>query len=76
MEDVDLSQIEPNKVNWFKYIIDRFMKLKDEDGNPSALNNADAYVNLLNILVANKKSEEIQNELLDLVGYHNFEFLE
>lgn len=56
---IDLSQIEPHKVNWFKYILDKYLKLEDEDGNPSALNSADAYVNLLNILLTSKKDEEI-----------------
>ncbi len=63
-------------MNWFKYIIDKYLKLQDEDGNPTALNNADAYVNLLNIVLTSKRNEEIQEELLDLVGYHNFELLE
>ena len=75
-EELDLSQIEPSKVNWFKYILDKYLKLTDEDGNQTALNTADAYVNLLNILLTPKKSEEIQEDLLSLVGFHNFELLE
>jgi hypothetical protein len=75
-EEFDISQIEPSKINWFKFILDKYLKLKDEEGNPTALNNADAYVNLLNIITTNKKNEEIQEELLDLVGFHNFELLE
>jgi len=63
-------------VNWFKYIIDKYLCHVDEDGNTSALSTADAYVNLINILLTTKKNEEIQNELLDLVGFHNFELLE
>lgn len=63
--------MDPSKVNWFKYILDRHMG--QEEG--SALNTADAYVNLLNILTSSKKNEEIQDELLDLVGFHNFELL-
>ena len=50
--------------------------MKHEEGSTSALSTADAYVNLLNILLTTKKNEEIQEELLDLVGYHNFELLE
>lgn len=75
-EDMDLSQLEPSKVNWFKYILDKHLRTKDDEGNSSALNTADAYVNLLNILLTTKKNDEIQGELLDLVGYHNFELLE
>jgi hypothetical protein len=56
---LDISQIDPTKVNWFKYIIDT----------------ADSYANLLNILLSSKKNEEIQEDLLDLVGFHNFEML-
>jgi hypothetical protein len=49
--------------------------MQDEDGNASALNSADAYVSLLNIVLSPKKNEEIQEDLLSLVGYHNFDFL-
>lgn len=73
---IDLDSIEPHKVNWFKYLVDKYLKLTDEEGNPSALNSADAFVNLLSSLLSNKKNEEIQGELLDLVGFHNFELLE
>ena len=58
-DDIDLESVEPSKVNWFKYIMDKHLKLKDEDGNMSALNTADAFVNLLNILLTSKKNEEI-----------------
>jgi hypothetical protein len=68
--------VEPSKVNWFKYILDKYLKMTDEDGNQTALNTADAFVNLLNIILTPKKNEEIQEDLLSLVGYHNFEFLE
>jgi len=76
MEDIDLSLVEPSKVNWFKYILDKYLQMKDEDGNMTALNTADAFVNLLNILLTPKKNEEIQEDLLSLVGFHNFELLE
>jgi hypothetical protein len=56
--------------------LDKHLRLVDDEGNTTALNTADAYVNLLNILITSKKNEEIQNELLDLVGFHNFELLE
>ena len=75
-EELDLSEVEPSKVNWFKYILDKYLKMTDEDGNQTALNTADAFVSLLNIILTSKKNEEIQEDLLSLVGYHNFEFLE
>lgn len=56
--------------------MERYLQLRDEEGNLTVLNSADAYVNLLNILLANKKNEEIQEDLLGLVGFHNFELLE
>ena len=69
--------MDPVKINWFKYCIDKYLKLYGEEGNPSILiNNIDAFANLLNIVTSNKKDEEIQGELLDLVGFHNFELLE
>lgn len=52
------------------------MCYKDEEGNVSALHSADSYINLLNIVISQKTNEEIQEELLDLVGYHNFTLLE
>ncbi len=55
--------------------MDKYLVMEDEDGNASALNTADAYVSLLNIVLSVKKNEEIQEDLLGLVGYHNFEFL-
>ena len=42
----------------------------------SALHTADSYVTLLNIVISQKTNEEIQEELLDLVGFHNFALLE
>ena len=53
--------------------MDKYLKVKDDEGNPSALNNADAYASLLNILLTPKKSEEIQEDILELVGFHNFD---
>lgn len=75
-EEIDLEMLEPAQVNWFKFIIDNHLKLMDEDGNPTVLNSADSFVTLLNILLNNKPNEEIQEELLNLVGFHNFELLE
>jgi hypothetical protein len=50
-EDIDWSLIEPSKVNWFKFILDKHLRLTDDDGNLSALNTPHAVVNLLNILL-------------------------
>ena len=58
-EELDLSSIEPSKINWFKFIVDKYLKMQDEEGNASALNSADAYVSLLNIVLSPKKNEEI-----------------
>ena len=63
--------IEPSKVNWFKYLVDTYLT----EDNSTVLNSTDAYANLLNIVLSTKKNEEIQEELLDLVGYDNFELL-
>ncbi len=75
-EEFDISKLDPSKVNWFKYTMEKYLKMHDEDGNETVLTSAHAYVNLLNILLANKKNEEIQEDLLNLVGFHNFELLE
>lgn len=73
--EFDINMIEPSKVNWFKYIIDKYLQAP-EDGTPNLLNSTDAYANLLSILLSPKKNEEISEELLDLVGFHNFELLQ
>ena len=56
-------------------MIDKHLQLKDDDGNVSALNNVDSYISLLNIITSSKSDDEIQEELLDLVGFHNFTLL-
>ena len=63
--------IEPSKVNWFKYLVDTYLT----EDNSTVLNSTDAYANLLTIVLSPKKNEEIQEELLDLVGYDNLELL-
>ena len=68
---IDLNMIEPSKVNWFKYLVDTYLT----DDNSTVLNSTDAYANLLSIVLTTKKNEEIQEELLDLVGYDNLELL-
>jgi len=56
--------------------LDKHLNHQDEEGNVSALHTADSYINLLNIVISTKSNEEIQDELLDLVGFHNFLLLE
>ena len=73
--EIDLEKIEPHKFNWFKYLIDKHLQHNDEDGNTSALHNADSYISLLNTVTSTKSDDEIQGELLDLVGFHNFTLL-
>ena len=63
--------IEPSKVNWLKYLVDTYLT----EDNSTVLNSTDAYANLLSIVLTTKKNEEIQEELLDLVGYDNLELL-
>lgn len=67
---------EPHRFNWFKYLLDTQLKTEDEEGNKSALQSADGYINLLNIVISTKPDDEIQNELMELVGFHNFTLLE
>lgn len=75
-DEINLNTVEPHKFNWFKYLLDKHLQFADEDGNQSALHSADSYINLLNIVISPKSNEEIQEELLDLVGFHNFALLE
>lgn len=71
-----LRDVDPAKFNWFKYLIDKHLQYKDDEGNVSALNSADSYSNVLNIITSKKFDEEIQEELLDFVGFHNFTLLQ
>lgn len=73
--EIDINMIEPSKVNWFKYIIDKYL-VAPEDGSPNLLNSTDAYANLLTMILSQKKNEEVTEDLLDLVGFHNFELLQ
>jgi hypothetical protein len=51
--------------------------LFDDEGNESILsNNIDAYANLLNIITSSKNNNEIEDELLNLVGFHNIDLLQ
>lgn len=49
--------------------------MTDTDDDLTAMSTTDAYANLLAVLLSQKKNEEIQEDLLDLVGYHNLEML-
>lgn len=46
---LDLSSIDPSKVNWFKYIVDKYL---NEEADSSILNSTDAYANLLSIVLS------------------------
>jgi hypothetical protein len=52
-EVLDLSMIEPSKVNWFKYLVDTYLT----EDNSTVLNSTDAYANLLSIVLSAKKNE-------------------
>lgn len=53
---LDLSAVDPAKVNWFKYIVDKYL---NEETENAVLNSTDAYANLLQIVLSSKKDEEI-----------------
>ena len=68
-----MEKIEPAKINQFKYILDKYLQKGEDEG--SALNTIDGYANLLSIILSNKKADEIQEELINLVGINNFDLL-
>ena len=39
---LDIDMVDPRKVNWFKFLVDKHLSQQN-----SALNNNDAYANLL-----------------------------
>jgi hypothetical protein len=51
------------------------MQLTDEEGNVSAVNNSDGYIQLLEIIRSSRSDDDIGNELIELLGFHNFELL-
>ena len=61
--ELDISTLDPRQVNQFKFICDRYMN-KDF----AAFKSVDGYATLLTSILSNKRSEEIQSELMDLVG--------
>jgi hypothetical protein len=67
--------IDPTQFNWFKYLLENHLNLVDDEGNKSALQSADSYISLLNIVTSTKSDDDIQEELICLVGFHNFELL-
>jgi hypothetical protein len=69
----DINMLDPNKVNWFKYIIDTY--LQDAEDGTQVLGSVDAYANLLSIVMSPKANEELEDELLNLVGFHNLDLL-
>jgi len=32
-EEINLETIQPYKFNWFKYLLDKHLRFKDEEGN-------------------------------------------
>lgn len=44
-----------------------------EDGSANLLNSLDGYASLLSVILSNKRNEEIQEELMDLVGFQNID---
>ena len=71
-EPLDIESIDPSKINQFKFIIDKYLS---GDQSVSILNTIDGYASLLNVLLSQKKNEEIQDEIMGLVGDHNFEMV-
>ena len=48
----DINQLDPAKVNWFKYIIDTYERDPEDDDTPQILSSVDGYANLLQILMS------------------------
>lgn len=72
MDQQQFELLDPRKINQFKFLMDRYLQ-KPEDGGTSLLTTIDGYASLLSIILSNKRSEEIQEELITLVGFENIE---
>jgi hypothetical protein len=73
-EEVDIDTVDPMKINQFKYVIDKYMKYSDDQGQ-TVLNSVDAHAELLGIIISAKSNEEIQFDLFELVGENNFQLM-
>ena len=66
-EEVDVTLLDPRKVNWFKYVISEKMKnLTDTHG-------MEFFNSILSMLISDKQDAEIQSELIDLIGMEHLE---
>ncbi len=68
-EVLDVSAMAPEKVNWFKHIIDSHV----EEG--STLYNAETLGFVLERLMSGRSEQELQGELVDIFGYDNLDLL-
>jgi len=48
-----------HSVNWFKYLLDKYLNTQDDDGGTSALRTQDGYASLLGIVQSQKSGDEI-----------------
>jgi hypothetical protein len=63
--------VDPRKVNWFKFLVDKHLSQEN-----SVLNNNDAYANLLQLLLSRKLNDELQEDLVELVGFEHLLLIE
>ena len=71
MPQIDPEKLDPTQFSWFRYIVDTM--LTEADGNAAILHSPDSYMRLLNTVTSGKSDDEIQNELIEMVDFHNFE---
>jgi hypothetical protein len=63
-----------SKANWFKYIIEKHVLVDQSEEN--MLKTPDQVSSLLTIIRSSKSDNDIQSELIDLLGYGNMDMME
>lgn len=71
--DEEEKGVNPEKVNWMKYIFRKHVK--PDDQFYQTLNRPEVTSAVLELLLSNKTDEEIQGDLMDLLGSERFEML-
>ena len=72
-DEEEKGAINPEKVNWMKYIFNKF--IKPDDQFYQTINRPEVIGSILNIILSESSDEAIQGDLIDLVGAERFEMI-
>ena len=72
-EEEEKGAINPEKVNWMKYIFNKY--IMPDDQFYQTINRPEVIGSILNIILSDNSDEAIQGDLIDLVGAERFEMI-